>query len=194
MKLIKGDKKMEEINSKTIGKLKLMPKDEEDEEFSVLGDWWESEPIEIPFFGNEETQIVFVDFTPDEDPEFLKKADDALVLFLNKRESDRLKLSKLVYKNCMDFLNSVEYDEADKPLWDIKDPNEIWEYVELSQIYVERRFSKYEEDNNIYINVSCECDWDQENGLQLVFLDGIQVIRVSSIDGYLTNEDALADE
>lgn len=150
-------------------------------------DWWESELIEIPFFNNKKMKITFMDFIPESDTEFIKEADEALQLFLQKNESDRLLISNLVHKNCMDFLNAVEFDEADQPLWDIQNENEIWNYVQPNEIFIARR--PYN-DEDIYVDINCECNWEQEHGLQLVFRKGKKITRVSQIDGHLTDADS----
>ncbi|MGK0365193.1 MAG: hypothetical protein ACI85O_002258 [Saprospiraceae bacterium] len=108
---------MKEITSNIIGKLI------QDKQFK---DWWKNTPVEIPFFENKALKITFMDFTPEKDKEFIVEADKAVKNFLLKNEVDRLKLSELVYKNCMDFLNAVGYDEDDAPLWEMKNKNEIW--------------------------------------------------------------------
>ncbi|MBU2901670.1 DUF6985 domain-containing protein [Maribacter dokdonensis] len=169
---------MKEINSNIIGKLI------QNERFE---DWWESSQMEIPFFDNQKMKITFMDFLPEDNKEFIKEADDALKLFLEKSKSDRLLISNLVHKNCMDFLNTIGYDEADKKLWEIKDEKEIWKFVQPNEIFITRR--PYE-DEDIYININCECDWEQEHGLQLVFRKGKQITRVSQIDGHITDADA----
>ena len=87
----------------------------------------------------------------------------------------------------MDFLNAVEFDEADQPLWNIKDENEIWNFIYPQTIFVTRR---HRHDENIYINVTCECEWEQEHGLQLVFRQGKILTRISAQDGHITEADA----
>ncbi|MGB3778822.1 MAG: hypothetical protein WA960_10725 [Tunicatimonas sp.] len=169
---------MKEITSNVIGKLT------QNERFD---DWWESSQIEIPFFDDLKMKIIFMDFTLENDKEFINEADNALKLFLEKSKSDRLAISNLVHKNCMDFLRAVGYDEANKKLWEIKDENEIWKFVQPDKIFITRR--PYE-DENIYIDINCECDWEQEHGLQLVFKKGKQLTRVNQIDGHLTDADA----
>lgn len=150
-------------------------------------DWWESEPIEIQFFDNKKQKITFMDLVPESDPNFIKEADQALKSFLEKKANDRLELSEFAYQNCMDFLNAVEYDEADKPLWDIKDKSDIWNFIYPQDIYVSRRHRR---DKNIYINLTCECEWEQEHGLQLVFRQGKKLTRISDQDGHITEADA----
>ena len=150
-------------------------------------DWWESEPIEIRFFDNKKLKITFMDLVPEGDQSFIREADKALKSFLKKNTNDRLELSELAYQNCMEFLNAVDYDEADKPLWDIKDKNEIWNFIYPHDIFVTRRHRR---DEGIYIILTCECEWEQEHGLQLVFKQGKKLTRISYQDGHITEADA----
>ncbi|WP_353778645.1 hypothetical protein [Winogradskyella sp. 3972H.M.0a.05] len=150
-------------------------------------DWWESEPIEIPFFDHKKLKITFMDLILENDSRFIDEADKALKLFLEKKTNDRLKLSELAYQNCMEFLNAIGYDEADQPLWDIKEKNKIWNFIYAQDIYVTRRHRR---DEDIYVNVTCECEWEQEHGLQLVFRQGKELTRISDQDGHLTEADA----
>jgi hypothetical protein len=103
---------MSSIRSEIIGELI------QDNQFE---DWWTSLPIKIPFFNNKTIEITFMDFVPESDPQFINDADKALKSFLSKSETDRLLISSFAYKNCMEFLNAVGFDEADQPLWDIKE-------------------------------------------------------------------------
>ena len=38
--------------------------------------------------------------------------------------------------------------------------------------------------------MSCHCRWEDEHGLQFVFRQGRDLVRVSSEDGHLTDSDA----
>ncbi|MEO0339352.1 MAG: hypothetical protein AAF242_09060 [Bacteroidota bacterium] len=55
-------------------------------------------------------------FSPEEDQDFITDADAVLKNFLQKGQEERLALAELVYKNCMDFLQAIGYDETDKAL------------------------------------------------------------------------------
>lgn len=170
-----------EIISKIIGRLK-----QEDN----FPDWWKSEEISIPFFDNEKLTITFMDFEPEHDKTFIDEADQALINFLKLNADDRNLISVLAYKNCMDFLDAVEYDEADEPdepLRQINNKNEIWNFIQPTEIYVTRRPYK---EQDIYVQIACECDWEQEHGLQLVFRQGKKLTRISDQDGHLTEADA----
>ena len=70
-------------------------------------------------------------------------------------------------------------------------PGELWRHVEIGdQPVVARRAHG---DKGVYISLECNCDWEPEHGLQLVFKDGRAVCKVGPFDGHLTNSDAYAD-
>lgn len=167
-----------EINSKRIGVLT------QDESFD---DWWISEEIEIPFFDNEKLTITFMDVDPEQDLEFTEEADRALTTFLALTNKDRLDISDQVYKNCTEFMDMVGPEEFDEALQKMGDPKGIWNFVYPSEIYVSRRTRR---DKDIYIQIACNCEWEEEHGLQLVFRQGKKLTRVSDQDGHLTEADA----
>lgn len=167
-----------QIISKVIGTLT---------EDDSLSDWWIGEEIEIPFFDHEKVGVSFTDYNQEHDETFLAEADDALQHFLALNAADRKAVTHLVYKYCLDFLELAEPDEADDDLRAITDENEIWKFVQPTEIYVTRRLY---EDEDLYVQVACACDWDQEHGLQLVFRQGKKLTRVSGQDGHLTEADA----
>ena len=167
-----------QITSQVLGQLT------QDENFS---DWWKSKAFEIPFFDNSELTIIYTDFEPEHDKTFLQEADQALTNFFKLNSADRNSISELAYKNCMDFLDAVDFDDADELLREIKDKNEIWKFIHPSEIYVTRRPYK---EQDMYVQVACECDWEQEHGLQLVFRQGKKLTRISDQDGHLTEADA----
>jgi hypothetical protein len=167
-----------EITSKIIGQLK------QDNHFS---DWWTSDEIEIPFFSNTKLPFIFIDYEPEQDKHFIDAADQALENFLKLTISDRNLISELAYRNCMEFLEAVEFDEADNHLREIENPNDIWDFIQPIEIYIKRR--AYQE-QDVYVQVICECDWDKEHGLQLVFRQGKKLTRISYQDGHLTEADA----
>jgi hypothetical protein len=69
-----------------------------------------------------------------------------------------------------------EYVEADLQT--------IWEHVQLgTEPHVSRRSRG---DGAIYISLECNCDWEPEHGLQLVFKEGRVVAKVGPYDGHLT--------
>ncbi|MBZ4191325.1 DUF6985 domain-containing protein [Niabella beijingensis] len=145
-------------------------------------DWWTSEEVAIPFWDNRQLAITFMDFNPNEDASFLEEADELLSVFLKKTATDRLSATSYVYRNCMDFLDAIGYDEEDDALWNMKTPEEVWQFVECTEIYISRE--PYE-DKGVYLQLICDCGWEQEHGLQLVYNKQGRLIRVSAQDGHI---------
>ena len=166
------------VTSKVIGRLF------QNDQFE---DWWESEPREIPFFDNKKIEITFMDLVPADDNTFIEEADRALESFFSKSNTDRNELSDLIYKHSIDFVEAVGWEDEDEYLRDLKDKNEIWNYVYPQQILVSRRNRR---DKDIYITIACECEWEEEHGLQLIFRQGRKLTRISDQDGHLTDSDA----
>jgi hypothetical protein len=186
-----------QIQSKSIGQLKQ----------DIFPTWWKSNEIEIPYFDNQKIAFIFSDFEPQNDEKFIDEADQALANFLKLGVDERNSISELVYKNCLHFfeitgLNKETikmFQEIEDPIdWhkqvihkgkllDLKDINEVWQFVHPTEIHVVRR--PYEEPD-IYVQVYCNCDWEIEHGLQLVFKQGKKITRISQQDGHLTEADA----
>lgn len=150
-------------------------------------DWWEGPSISIPFLDQQNLPITFTGLPADETLDFLLDADAALSNFLSIGMDQRTTMAPHIWQNCKDFLDAIGYEEEDQALWDIKDAHEIWPFVDFRNIYVERRHRR---DQDIYISLQGECEWEQEHGLQLVFRQGKKLTRVSQIDGHLTEADA----
>jgi len=166
------------ITSNVVGPLKQDPQ---------LPDWWKSEAVAIPFFDHQQLTVTYITAESDNDATFVADADQALTQFLQLASDVRHSLSPLVTKNCMDFLEAVEYDEHDEPLVRIGDQHSIWDFVAPIEVFLSRRHRR---DNDIYVQIDCECAWEEEHGLQLVFRQGKKLTRISGIDGHLTAADA----
>lgn len=149
------------MESKIAGKLKPLEYDP---------DYFESEAYPIPYFNNKRLKIGFVEALHEA---YLFEADKVLENFLKLDFSERIRNSKIVY------------DYYDKTLLygytgelEIKAIEEIWNFVYPSEIIVH-----WDENGDFYLCVSCECDWEEEHGLQLVFKDGLMLTRASGHDG-----------
>lgn len=166
------------IQSAIIGPLK------QDKEFNRL---WRSEPVAIPMFDKKEFIVTFSNYNPDDDKLFLRDADEALANFLKLDQNTKLAISGDVYSECQEVLSMLGPGDYDERLTTIKDPTQIWQFVNLSEIIVRRRSRR---DKNIYIAVTGNCLWEEEHGFQLVFRRGLQLTRVSDNDGHITHADA----
>jgi hypothetical protein len=151
---------------------------------SSFDDWWTSEPVTIPYF-DQSLPVTFMGFNP-QDPaqqDHLRKANDAVAAFLHLQESDRMRASELVNQNCQEYIEAVGVEDWNEAMASIVDPNLVWQYVHPREVLI----SYSEKRNSIFIVLSCECDWEEEHGLQLVYQDGITLVRVSEQDGHYTD-------
>ena len=91
------------------------------------------------------------------------------------------------YEDC-----NSHWDPEDDEFVTIATPNEVWRHVQFGQEpSVSRRHRK---DKSIYISLECNCDWEQEHGLQIVFRNGLKVNKIGPFGSHLTNADAFADD
>ncbi|MBO6517249.1 MAG: hypothetical protein JJ975_11925 [Bacteroidia bacterium] len=167
---------MKTIHSKILGELT------QDNQF---GDWWYSKPIEILWLGCK-LKAVFIDFEPDHDKSFIVEADSALDHFLNLEADYKSQTNGLIYDHFREFSSMVGAGYVPDELKGI-DKSEIWNFISPTQLLVSRRHRR---EQAVFINVTCECKWEEEHGLQLVFKKGKALTRVSTQDGHLTTADA----
>ncbi|HQU82707.1 MAG TPA: hypothetical protein PKY59_06270 [Pyrinomonadaceae bacterium] len=161
---------MNEVEIESIGKLKPHP--------DVPEEWLISKPILIPYF--DEIKLEFtLQCDLETDKSFLVNADKAISNFLSKNVSDRLSDSLNVFNNYREIQDYYDTQTWGAPPLQINHENEIWQYVNPGSVFICRGSNI---DDNIYILITCECDWEPEHGLQLVFKNGLELTKVSGID------------
>lgn len=153
------------MESKIVGQLKPNMHDP---------DFFESEPIEIPFFDNQKMIIGYVEA---EYQPYLEGADKVIQNFLNLNSSDRVKNSNIVYHY---YSETLKYGYT-KPL-NLSSNEDIWNFVTPVEIIIH-----WDENGDYYLCVDCGCEWEKEHGLQLVFKNGQTLTRASGNDGHFTD-------
>jgi len=141
-----------------------------------IPEWQVSQPIPVSFFAG--TALEFIIEADADSPD----VHAAIERVLSLGEADRLDASTPVFENYRAFLEASDLE----PL-DIATPTKVWQYVTPTAIHVKRRHRR---DRDIYVALMCECEWEPEHGLQLVFRGGKRLVRVSDQDGHLTRADA----
>ncbi len=153
------------MESKIVGQLKPNEYDT---------DFFESEPCEIPFFDNRKLKIGFVEA---EHQPYLDGADIVLKNFLKLNSTDKIRNSEIVHHYYAETLKNG----YTKPL-NVSTSKDIWNFVTPTEIIIH-----WDENGDYYLCVSCECEWEEEHGLQLVFKDGQTLTRASGHDGHFTD-------
>jgi hypothetical protein len=144
-------------------------------------DDWFSMTRDVPLLGKA-MPITVADFHPD-DPAQARRLglfDTALSSFLTLTSADRATASRRVLQNCHEYIDAVGEDEWNAAMAAISNPEEIWTFVYPRDVSV-----AYDDDTRrVYVSIACECEWEQEHGLQLVYRDGSTLTRVSAQDGH----------
>ena len=103
--------------------------------------------------------------------------DKMLENFIGLGSIDRIENSDIVHHY---YSETLKYGYT-KPL-NIKTTKDIWNFVTPTEIVIH-----WDEDGEFYLCVSCECEWEEEHGLQLVFKDGLTLTRASGHDGHFAD-------
>ncbi len=147
---------------------------------STIPEWLVSAPISVPYFDGRPLTFT-LDGLTEADTEDVQKAVQA---FLALGSDARLAASPYVFQNYRRMVDAVGEGELE---CQVATPEAVWAHVHPSEIYVSRRDRR---DKLIYIQITAECDWEQEHGLQIVYRQGNVLSRVSDQDGHLTHTDA----
>lgn len=154
-----------------------------DEEFG----WFRSQPIRVAFLGDSECVFILEGYADDDAKE------DFHVAIQNLLRLDRTAIDAVsgeAYQYYRDANDNVYRDEEDQVVIDTA--ADVWSHVDFGdEIQMSRR---HYGDRQVYASIECNCDWEEEHGLQIVLKNGAAVSKLGPYDGHLTNSDAYADD
>ena len=183
------------MQSKMIGELTKT------QDWNTENDWVSAKEIAIPFFDNTVHIVRFEKVLSTEN--YFEKAEEAIEDFFNFKPEIKAEAAQKAYDNWLYFNEScgfldnlAVYEEVENPpdwmihnienlkhLSNLTSADKVWEYIHPEEIVVTK--DRFGLDKEIYIQVLCRCDWEEEHGLQFVFKEGKELIRVSEDDGNL---------
>ena len=151
----------------------------------ILGDYGLTEGqdyINVPALGVE-CRFMIEGYEGDAKPSDFR---DAMIQFISLDPQVLTDASKHVFAYYTDIRNSGWGSPPEIP-----DPERVWDFVDFgTDAIVSRRGNG---DDRVYISLECECAWEREHGLQIVFRDGNFISKVGQFDGHVSNADAFAD-
>jgi hypothetical protein len=156
-------------------------------EFDEEMDEYVSTPISVGVLGGKVCRIMLEGYGDDESQEDFHAA---VGNFLAASHMALHAAEDHVYRYYLDIKRCME-GELDEDFPDIASAAEVWRHVHFGAEPVVSR--RYGGDQSVYVSIECNCDWEVEHGLQIVFKQGREVCKVGPFDGHLTNSDAFAD-
>jgi hypothetical protein len=90
-----------------------------------------------------------------------------------------------IYYYYLDCAKLAKSEKRDCP--EIQHAAQLWDHLEFGAEILVRRRSDAEQ--GVYLVLECDCDWNEEDGLQIVFREGNRVSRVSAFDDFLSNQE-----
>jgi len=151
--------------------------------------WYRSAPIPVPVIGGAPCVIVVDGY--DDDPA-QEDFHTAIRNFLVLDQSALVQAAPSIYAYYRDVTADVLAAGDDEWHVEISGPDDVLAHVQLGTEPIVSRDSYG--DQCVYVSLECECAWEPEHGLQIVFRDGATVTKVGPYDGHLTNSAAYADD
>ncbi|WP_245908495.1 DUF6985 domain-containing protein [Pseudosporangium ferrugineum] len=151
--------------------------------------WYYSAPIPVAVLGGTACRFVLDGYDNDPVPE------DFHAAIRTFRALDRSALgaaTSSIFAYYRDVMDEARADGGDQWYVEVDSPHEVLDHVRLGNEPTVSR-DPYG-DRHVYISVECECDWEPEHGLQIVFRDGATVTKVGPYDDHLTNSAAYGDD
>jgi predicted DNA-binding WGR domain protein len=143
-----------------------------------IKEWFLRDDVRVSYFDGIALPFIVKDIEEDDSPEDFSAA---VRQFLALSASDRAVAAPYVFE---DYRLAVAVSDVECT---IAFEADVWSHVHPTEVYVSRR---YRHDNDVYIQIMADCDWEEEHGLQIVLRRGNTLSRVSSQDGHLATADA----
>jgi hypothetical protein len=144
-----------------------------------------SEPLPVAALGGKICRIIVEDYDNDH------AREDFHVAVKNFLSIDQFVLQAAepyIFQYYLDCNSDFSPDDEDYLI--IDSPRDVWKHVKFGDepIVTRRAYG----DHGVYVSLECNCDWEIEHGLQIVFKNGLKVNKIGPYDGNLTNSDAYA--
>lgn len=117
----------------------------------------------------------------------------ALAAFMALTPSDRIADARHVFAYYKDYHQAVGGEDwLDEQMGVPETPADIWNHVTPGR-EIELTPGRGG-DENWYVVMEANCEWEEEHGLMLVWRNGTTLIKVGGYDGHVTNRDAYDDD
>ncbi|MFQ6398998.1 DUF6985 domain-containing protein [Nocardia sp. KC 131] len=151
-------------------------------------DGYRADPIPVSVLGGSSCQLALTGYASDPTPEDFHTAVSE---FLALTPSALQAAAPSVFAYYRDVMDAVVADGDNDWYVEVASEDAVFDHVQFGDEL--RVLRGHDGDQHVYVSLECECDWEQEHGLQIVFRDGRTVTKVGPYDGHLTNSRAYGD-
>ncbi|MFK7987436.1 MAG: hypothetical protein AB8I08_15550 [Sandaracinaceae bacterium] len=160
----------------------------------VIDEGWATPPTPLPCMDGHEVRMRVWDPPEPDAAELI----GAAIANLRRAGPELLAAAtEPIYQYYLYIAGSVSDEAFECGIPRIERPADVWKHVQLGRYPgVSASLDDaggYLHAGVAYVTFECECDWEREHGLALVFIDGNRLGRVSSYDGHPTWAHAYAD-
>lgn len=144
--------------------------------------WYISPAVSIPALDDDQYCFLIDGMDDDAHPEDFQAAiSNFLALRRDTLEAVQEQIFAY-YRDCV-----VQNKAAGRSTVDIATPEAVWQHIQFcDEILACRRQTG---DRAVYISLECDCDWEEELGLQLIFKRGQRISKLGPFDDFLSNAD-----
>lgn len=153
------------------------------------GGWYVSSPLAVKVLGGALCRIVVDGYDDDHRQEDFH---ETIRTFLALDPSVLAAASPAIFAYYRDVVDSLAASGDQSMHVEIEGPHDVLNHVQFGDEPTLSRDA--DDDQHVYVSLECECDWEPEHGLQIVFRDGRTVTKVGPYDGQLTNATAYAED
>ena len=146
-------------------------------------DSYRSQPLPVAALGGKPCRIILENYDDDHARDDIHAA---VKNFLSIDQSALQEAEPHIFQYYMDC--NSDFSPEDEDYLIIDSLRNVWKHVKFGDepIVTRRAYG----DRGVYVSLECNCDWEIEHGLQIVFKNGLRVNKVGPYDGHLTNSDA----
>ena len=145
-------------------------------------DWLISQPVAIAALDGIECELLIEAYVGDSKTEDFH---DAIENFIHLSKTSLAAAEPAIFAYYQDVAQLRRAEKQD--VTEIATPADVWQHIHFgTEALIVRRSTG---DQAVYVSLECDCDWEEERGLQLVFKYGKQISKVGPFDDFLSNAD-----
>ncbi len=150
--------------------------------------WYISQPVTIDALDQQECEFLVERY--DEADDAGKAAyHQAIENFIHLKTTTLQKAEEAIFAYYQDIAN---YRRAEKnDVVEINQAADVWQHIQFGdEALVCQRPNG---DQTVYVSLECDCDWEEEQGLQIVFRHGAEISKLGPFDDFLSNADVFGE-